>query len=140
MIWQTEKPFAVMTAITANGLVQSVDGAETTRLTSARLPFLPRLYAMLSGALAGDLSALDSEFSVTKTQDGRASRLRLVPKRVDVASAAAIQSMDIHIVHFVESVDILKPGGDRDRLVFKNQVLRKGEPTSAELKALGAHR
>lgn len=138
LIWQAEQPFPVMTTITASGLVQSVDGTETARLSASRLPFLPRLYDMLSGALSGDTSALEGEFTVTITPDGRMRRVRLLPKRADAALGLAIQSMDIHVDHFVERVEILKPGGDKDRLIFKNQVIRKGEPNSVELRALGA--
>jgi hypothetical protein len=138
LIWQAESPFPVMTVITGNGLVQSVDGSEIARLTASRLPFLPRLYDMLSGALTGNFLALENEFSVTSAADGRFMRLRLEPKRADAASALAIVSLDIFIDRFVERVEISKPGGDRDRLIFKNQILHKGEPTNAELRALGA--
>ena len=58
LIWRAESPFAVTTVVTPSGLVQSVNGAETTRLAAARLPFLTRLYDMMGGALAGDWQAL----------------------------------------------------------------------------------
>ena len=38
LIWRAETPFAITTVVTPAGLVQSVDGAETSRLSTASWP------------------------------------------------------------------------------------------------------
>ena len=67
LIWRAETPFAITTVITTAGLVQDVDGTETMRLPAARLPFLGRLYGMLSGALSGDWRGLEPDFVVVRS-------------------------------------------------------------------------
>ena len=140
LIWQAETPFPVVTVVSPNGLVQSVGGAETTRLPAARLPFLSRLSAMMGGALAGDWGALDADFAVKRETIGPSLRVTLQPLRADDPTAAAIKSIVITVGHYVDTVDIQKPGGDFDHLVFRDQTLSAGPATpteSAQLDAAG---
>ncbi|MDA8230037.1 MAG: hypothetical protein M0006_01725 [Magnetospirillum sp.] len=138
LIWRAEIPFPVTTVVTPAGLVQSVAGQETTRLPAARLPFLSRLYAMMGGAMAGDWSALDGEFTVARRQDGKTLRVTLSPRRNGDPAAAALKEIDAQVGRFVEAVDLVKPGGDFDHLVFSGQALTTGAPTDAEAAALAA--
>jgi hypothetical protein len=128
LIWRAETPFAVTTVVSPAGLVQSVDGTETTRLASARLPFLSRLYDMLAGALAGDWRSLDGVFSVTRGAD----QVSLVPVRPDDPTAAQISSITARLGRFVEAVEIKKPNGDFDRLTFRDQTLNDHPLEAAE--------
>lgn len=131
LIWRTESPFAVTTVVTPAGLAQSVNGTETNRLAAARLPFLSKLYAMMAGALSGDWRALDGIFVVTR-QPGRVS---LAPKGADDPVAQQITGISARLDRFVEEVEITKPAGDRDRLLFTDQVLN-ARPLDAEEAAL----
>ena len=135
LLWQAERPFAVSTVVTAKGIAQSIDGSETTRLAASRLPFLSRLYDMMAGALAGDLSSLEQEFLVSEERLGRLTHITLTPRRPDSPTAAAIKSLKIVMDRYVESVEIRKPGGDWDRLIFKNQTLKRGELSMPERSA-----
>lgn len=128
LIWRAETPFAVTTVVTPAGLVQSVDGTETSRLSTARLPFLARLYDMLAAALAGDWRGLDGAFAVSRKGDA----VSLLPLRADDPNMPAIAA---RVGRFVEEVEITKQGGDRDRLVFTDQVLN-GRPLDAAEAAL----
>jgi len=130
LIWRAESPFPVVTVVTPAGLVQSVDGTETTRLPAARLPFMSRLYAMMAGAMAGDWRALEAEFTVTR----QAGRITLTPVRP--GDATAIQSIGAVVGRFVDEVDIVRPGGDFDHLVFTGQSLTAGPPGADEATAL----
>jgi hypothetical protein len=121
LIWRAETPFAVTTVVTPAGLVQSLDGVETTRLSTARLPFLARIYAMMNGALAGDWRALETEFVVRREPAGPVTRVTLSLRRPDAADAVAIRSITATVGHFVETVDLIKPGGDFDHLDFADQ-------------------
>lgn len=125
LIWRAETPFAITTVVTPAGLVQSVDGAETTRLSTARLPFLARLYDMMAAALAGDWRALDGTFAITR----KAERVWLRPLRPDDPHVPAITA---RLGRFVEEVEIAKPGGDMDRLIFTQQDLNARPLDAAE--------
>ncbi len=128
LIWRAETPFAVTTVVTPTGLVQSVAGAETTRLPASRLPFLSKLYDMMAGALAGDWKALEGSFTVNRG----AGTVLLSPLRADDPTAAQILSISARMSRFVDEVEIKKPNGDFDRLVFKDQVLNAQPLDAAE--------
>lgn len=128
LIWRAETPFAVTTVVTPTGLVQSVAGAETTRLPASRLPFLSKLYDMMAGALAGDWKALEGSFTVNRG----AGTVLLNPLRADDPTAAQILSISARMSRFVDEVEIKKPNGDFDRLVFKDQALNTQPLDAAE--------
>jgi len=128
LIWRAETPFAVTTVVTPAGLVQSVEGTETTRLAAARLPFLSRLYDMMAGALGGDWRALEGVFTITRSAD----RVSLVPARADDPTAAQIAGITARLGRFVDAVEIKKPGGDFDRLTFTAQTLNARPLDAAE--------
>lgn len=132
LIWRTEKPFAIVTVITAKGLVQEVGGTETTRLATARLPFLGRLYDLLGAALSGDWHTLDSQFQVTQQGDATQWELTLVPHAGADPVAMPFRSITLRGGTFLDEVRILRLDDDSDRLVFSGQTLGSGEPSAAE--------
>jgi hypothetical protein len=119
LVWKADTPFAVTTVVTPRGLVQSVGGTETTRLSAARLPFLSRLYDMMAGALAGDWRAMEGAFAITRN----GTTLSLVPVTPDDPASAQISSIVARLGVFVDQVEIVKPNGDFDRLIFREQKL-----------------
>jgi hypothetical protein len=141
LIWQAETPFAVTTVITAAGLVQSVGGAETMRLPSARLPFLSRLYDMLSGVLAGDWRAIETDFAATRSGESGAWRMELIPRQVPDQVAMPFRSITAKGGRFLEEVTLAKADGDDfDRLRFLDQVLSADPLSAAESAALDSSR
>jgi len=136
LIWRAEKPFAVTTVITANGLVQEVGGSETMRMPAARLPFLARLYDMLGGALAGDWRALDTDFIVTRTGDDRHWQVDLTPRKADDPIAMPFRAITAQGSRFVETVAMVKQDGDSDTLSFLDQALSSAPLTAEETAAL----
>ena len=132
LIWRAETPFALTTVVTPAGVAQSLDGTEVTRLSAARLPFLARLYDMLGGALAGDWQALEGSFIVERS----AERVTLTPRRPEEAAASQIAAITARLGRFVEAVEIVKPGGDRDSLRFEDQSLNARPLDAAELDLL----
>ena len=119
LIWRAETPFAVTTVVTTSGLVQSVNGKETNRLATARMPFLSRLYDMMAGALAGDWHALEGAFTVARA----GKTVILTPKGDDERTSAQIVGITATLGQFVDGVEIRKSNGDFDRLSFSDQVL-----------------
>jgi hypothetical protein len=132
LLWVTEQPFAVTTAITANGLTQSVGGKQTAKFDAQRLPFLTRIYGMMSGALGGRWDALKADFSVRT--DG--PHIVLTPLRADT-TGAAIAKISLVVTHFVDEVEIERPNGDSDHVVFTGQTLSSGPLSAEESGALG---
>jgi Outer membrane lipoprotein carrier protein LolA-like len=131
LIWRAESPFAVTTVISPAGLRQEMHGTETFRLPAERVPFLGRLYGMLGGALSGDWSALNSDFAVTRTGDAMSWQATLTP-RAAPSAMMPFQTITARGGCFVEAVDLLKPGGDTDRLRFRDQSVITGILTAEE--------
>ena len=122
LIWRGEKPFKTVTVITASGIVRTIDGNEALRMPAARLPFLRRFYAMLSAALAGDLTEIERDFTVSRKEQSEEWQVFLQPARADDPLAAQIRSISLTGTRFVEKVEVQKAGGDWETLSFKDQV------------------
>ena len=132
LIWRTEHPFAIVTVITAKGLVQTVGGTETTRLAATRLPFLARLYDLLGAALSGDWQALGTQFTVTRQGDAAHWGLTLVPHAGADPLAMPFRSITLRGGTFLDEALIARLDGDSDRLAFSGQTLGAGPPSDAE--------
>jgi hypothetical protein len=123
LIWRTQRPFAIVTLITAAGLVQEVDGTETTRLTTARLPFLARLYDLLGAALSGDWQVLGRQFLVTRRGDARQWDMTLLPLAGADPMAMPFRSVTLRGGKYVDEVRIVRLDDDSDRIVFSDQTI-----------------
>lgn len=132
LIWRVDRPFEVVTVMTAAGLVQEVNGNETTRLSAARVPGLARLYDMLGGALSGDWQALESQFSVQRRNDPGQWQVTLTPRASTNPAALPIKSIAIRGRQYVDDVRLEKPDGDVDVIAFAGQALGRGPLSSAE--------
>lgn len=138
LIWRAEKPFALTTVISPAGLVQEAGGRETMRLSAARMPVMGKLYTMLSGALSGNWSELETAFSVKRKGDAKKGwELHLTPLETD-NSAVPIRTVIAKGARLVEQVEVVKPDGDRDRLVFSGQKLETAPLSPEEAKLLDA--
>lgn len=131
LLWVTEQPFAVTTAITAEGLTQSVGGRQTAKFDAQRLPFLSQLYTMMGGALAGKWDAMTADFSV----QNEGGHVVLTPLHADIG--AALRRISLTVSRFVDEVEIDRPNGDFDHLSFSGQTLSTGPLTAEESGALG---
>jgi hypothetical protein len=137
LVWCTQVPFAVTTVIGPAGLMQEVRGRETTRIPAAKLPFMSKLYAMLSGTMTGDWSALASTFKVVRTPDAKGWTLQLTPLEADDPNLP-IQSIRARGGRLLTEIELLKPHGDRDRLVFLDQKIETAQPAAQEAALLDA--
>ncbi len=133
LIWRTERPFSIVTAISSGGLIQKSGGTEVLRLPAARMPALARMFDLIRGALVGDWRALEQHFLVRKHASNDGWRVTLEPRD---ASAAPFESVEIAGGRFAERIEIRKPGGDVDRLRFSHQALSSVPFTPDELALL----
>jgi len=135
LIWRGEKPFATVTVLTPAGVTQSVDGKEVQRLPAARVPFLSRFYQMLSGALAGDWTAMEHDFTVDRQEGEPLWTIVLHPRSSDDPASAQLQSITVTGGAFVEAVEIHRASGDWEHLTFLDQKLSSAplSPEDAQL-------
>lgn len=121
LLWRGEKPFNTVVVITPAGLLQMVNGGEVQRLSATRLPFLSRFYDMLSGALAGDWTAMERDFMVERRGEGDSWKIVLTPRRAEDPVAAQLQSITVSGKKFVDAVEIHRANGDWENLTFLDQ-------------------
>lgn len=132
LIWRTEKPFAVATLMTEDGLAQQSNGATTLNVPASRAPIMAGLYDMLTGALAGDWTAMDKDFVVARSEADGKWHLLLKPRSGTPSAAMPITEIQVSGQSFVEQVVIEKQGGDVDRLTFSDQKRVNGALTAEE--------
>jgi hypothetical protein len=137
LVWRTEVPFAVTTVISPAGLMQEVRGRETMRMPAAKLPFLSKLYAMLSGTMTGDWSALSSTFNVVRRPEAKTWTLQLTPLKAGDPNMP-IQSIQARGRKLLDEIELVKLNGDRDRLVFLDQKIETAQPAAQEAALLEA--
>lgn len=137
LAWMTERPFAINTIITKAGLVQELDGDRTLSLPADRLPFLTKLYGMISGALSGDWGALESDFDLVRGDVDKGWRVELTPRRPD-DPAMPFRSIALAGGQFVETITLSRPNGDVDHLVFSAQALSSSPLSIEETAAFAA--
>lgn len=138
LIWHAARPFELITVVTAAGVVQSIGGTETTRLSAARLPILSRLYTVMAGALAGNWQPLEHDFVVARAAEGERVQITLTPRRPDDLAAGGMGAIQATVGRFLEQVEITKPGGDFDRLTFSAQSVSSGPLSADETAALAS--
>jgi len=130
LLWRGETPFPITTIMTAQGILQVVDGQERMRLSADKVPILARLQQMMAGVLAGDQNVMPEDFSVREWTEGGVRGLDLAPRSVD--GAQPIRSIRVTMSQFVDEVVIEKFGGDRDRITFTDQMVSAAPLTSEE--------
>ena len=137
LIWRTERPFATMTVMTGNGLMQRSEGGGIVQLPAARVPFMTQLYNMLGGALGGDWGAMGTTFAMTRKDTKTGWQLTLTPLQED-NSGVPLQSIAVSGRQNVDDVVMAKPNGDQDRIVFAQQRITSEDLTGEEVALLDA--
>jgi hypothetical protein len=137
LIWQTEKPFAITTVITAAGLAQEVNGNQTLKLEASKLPFHNQLYDMLSGALTGDWAKLEAGFTVTRSGDEQHWQVALKPRKAD-DPGMPFTAIDVTGSQLIDEILLTKPNGDFDKLSFHDQAISDQPLSAAEMAAFAA--
>jgi outer membrane lipoprotein-sorting protein len=132
LIWRTDKPFAITTVMTEKGLAQQSNGATTLNVPASRAPIMAGLFDMLAGALSGDWSALQRDFTVERSEEAGKWHLRLKTRKEEPAAAMPIAEIRVAGGAFVDQVEIEKQGGDLDRLTFADQKREAGALTGDE--------
>lgn len=120
LIWAVEHPFVIQTHVTPNGIVQKIDGAETSRLEAQKIPHLSHLSDMMMGAMSGDLSLVGHFFDIQVKETSKGSDFTLVAKGSD-AKNFPFQKIQITYTKFVDLIILSYPDGGTHTIRFKNQ-------------------
>jgi hypothetical protein len=131
LIWRTESPFAMMTIMTRNGLIQRSEGGADTHLPADRIPFMTQLYNMLGGALGGDWEAMTTTFAMARKDTKSGWQVTFTPLQQDNPNVP-LQSIVVAGRQNVDEVVMAKPNGDQDRIVFSQPKITSEDLTADE--------
>ena len=140
LIWQTRSPFPNTVVVSPEGLLVQSDGKEAMHMSTAQMPGLGRLYDVLSGAVSGDLRALEKAFTVRRTDTPDGWQLVLTPLKANDLAGSQITSLTVTGRRFVDAIKIDKDGGDVDFITFVDQATTTAPPTTEETTLLQAVR
>lgn len=134
LVWQTELPFFGRMVIDDDGLIQSVDGVEVTRLSFKQFPGFKLLRDTLESSLGGNWQPIE-ELTGLKLlpADGKYS-LRFTPKASGLNLPFAY--LNFSIGEFLETVEIVKSNGDRDVITFSEQHIAPVDEIEAAARVL----
>jgi hypothetical protein len=139
LIWRSEAPFKNITVISRRGIVQTVGGKETMRLSAARIPGLGQLYDIMEAAVSGDTTTLEQAFTIQRTIDAHQWQLLLTPKSADV-SVSQLKSLSVKGGRLVDTIDVDKGGGDVDHLTFLNSAIEPLTLSEEERSLVGSQK
>lgn len=119
LIWQTEKPFKTRMVIDDEGISQSLEGAEVSRISSSRFPALAVLRDVLENSLSGNWEPLENLSGSKLKKEGSVWRLEYTMSTSN--QKLPFKNLSFEISDFVDVVRIMKQGGDSDVIHFSDQ-------------------
>jgi hypothetical protein len=127
LLWSIEKPFPTLTIITPRGLVQDIGGL------AVKLPAknLRHLYDMVGGALAGDWSGLEADFTITRAGSADHWQMLLTPRQ-NGKQNLPYATITIGGGPFVENIVMTKTDGRYDAFSFGDAVLSDAQLSTQE--------
>ena len=127
LIWGIEKPFPTATIITPNGAAQDLGGL------AVKLPAknLHHLYDMVGGALEGNWTELEEDFSITRNGDAHHWQMLLTP-HTDEKPKLPYTAITVSGSRFVENIVMAKADGSSDAFSFTDAVLSPATLTAKE--------
>jgi hypothetical protein len=137
LIWRGEKPFAMSTVITPQGVLQRVGDDDTLRLPAAQAPILAHFYDMLKSVLSGDWSAVERDFLIAREGDARSWKMTLTPRNKEDVLLGRIGAVVLHGQKLIGDVEIRQTNGDDETLEFLGQTI-SADPLNADDAALFA--
>jgi Outer membrane lipoprotein carrier protein LolA-like len=123
LIWRGEKPFAVDTVITPQGVLQRIDNEDAMRVPASRAPMLAHFYDMMTSVLSGDWSAVKRDFRVTEHGDAHSWTMTLMPQDKNDVLIGRIARITLRGERLVEHVEIRQTNGDWETLDFLDQAV-----------------
>lgn len=134
-IWRIEQPTR-MTYVMTDAGVTTLDANDKPMARGTRnAAGVAQVSRMMRAMLAGDLSALYSQFSVNAQGNASRWQLKLTPAQPQLAQA--LRGLDLAGDTYVRSIRIRSANGDETRIDFTGST-RVDAPSAAERTLLGA--
>ncbi|ANA36086.1 hypothetical protein R82526_03383 [Ralstonia mannitolilytica] len=134
-IWRIEQPTR-MTYVMTDAGVTTLDANDKPMARGARnAAGVAQVSRMMRAMLAGDLSALYSQFSVNAQGNASRWQLKLTPAQPQLAQA--LRGLELAGDTYVRSIRIRSANGDETRIDFTGST-RVDAPSAAERILLGA--
>ena len=134
-LWRIEQPTR-MTYVMTDAGVTTLDANDKPMARGARnAAGVAQVSRMMRAMLAGDLSALYSQFSVNAQGNASRWQLKLTPAQPQLAQA--LHGLDLAGDTYVRSIRIRAANGDETRIEFTGST-RVDAPNAAERTLLGA--
>jgi outer membrane lipoprotein-sorting protein len=134
-IWRIEQPTR-MTYVMTDAGVTTLDANDKPMARGARnAAGVAQVSRMMRAMLAGDLSALYSQFSVNAQGNANRWQLKLTPAQPQLAQA--LRGLDLAGDTYVRRIRIRSANGDETRIDFTGST-RVDAPSAAERILLGA--
>lgn len=113
--WHTQAPFDILTSISSDGIMQSIDGAQPVPLAAGSDGWIGQLTSALTALLRGDIASLKQTFNVGVTEPrGPSGRWMVTLEPVSNALASALGTIEVVGCNLVEQVKLQRPSGDHD--------------------------
>ena len=134
-LWRIEQPTR-MTVVMTDAGVTTLDANDKPMARGARnAAGVAQVSRMMRAMLAGDLSALYSQFSVNAQGNPSRWQLKLTPAQPQLAQA--LRGLDLAGDTYVRSIRIRAANGDETRIEFTGST-RVDAPNATERTLLGA--
>ena len=119
LIWQTETPFRTRTILDDFGVRQDVKGRQVTQIELSRFPGLKVLRDALEDSLSGNWQQLEALSGHKLQKNGDKWLLQMAPQ--PGGPSLPFQQVNFQIGRYLETVEIVKEGGDKDVITFFDQ-------------------
>ena len=119
LIWNVKTPFPITTIITPSGFVQNSNGIKTMSLSAQKMPFISRIYDMVSGVLTGKWKTLQETFAIQGNLKTMPWQIVLTPLKTK-DPFLPFREINVSGAQFVGEVIMVKPDGDTDVLSFSD--------------------
>jgi hypothetical protein len=115
--WHMTEPFEVDTAITPQGITQSVDGGAPQPAGDVA-GLGPQIAKLLAGLMQGRWTELESLFQVEKKPGEAGKPWAVSLDTIDPMLKKAVSRIDVQGCTDVTAIDIQHPNGDHERITF----------------------
>ncbi|MDV7341029.1 outer membrane lipoprotein carrier protein LolA [Terasakiella sp. A23] len=118
LFWKTLTPFATTLVINETGMMQSVDGQETMKISLDQFPALKTLHDVLSLSMLGRWDVLEEKFGTKLVPDADGWTLSF-----DAPADAPFKSVFLKGGLYLDRLEIIKPQEDKDEITFADQTV-----------------
>lgn len=122
VVWSTRDPFENHLVIGRRKITQIVQGEVSMQIPASRMPGAKSLSTVFAAVLTGDWNTLEKDFGAVRSGSAGNWSLTYEPKGAGPALKVTLAGG-----RFVETAEIERENGDRDRIVFSRHDVRQAD-------------